>query len=297
MRFVVVLATVFFVLPLSAATDVNEILTKARKALGVPATLKSLSLEGTKRVAVQTPDGPGSMSRESEMSFLLPDKFQRAETIELPNGMGTGPTVLETLDGETSWRDTRNAPSGANIMIRTMPAPGTDGSGPAADQARTRNIRALYLRNLLLYTLTPPPGIDVHFESTGEAESPEGKVWIVDAKGPDKFELRLYIDQKTSLPVMASWRGMQAAAPMMRTVRMEAGHAPPKPGEPPPGGMPDMPKPKEVEFEAKLADHAKFGGLLVPKTITLSVDGKTTEEFELKTAKVNPNIKAEKFRK
>lgn len=47
----------------------------------------------------------------------------------------------------------------------------------------------------------------------------------------------------------------------------------------------------------RLSDYAKFGGLLLPKLMSLSSEGKLAEEFELKNAKINPNIKPDKFRK
>ena len=54
------------------APSASEILEKGRKALGDVQSLKALSLMGARRVRVQTQDGPGTMSRESEMHFLLP---------------------------------------------------------------------------------------------------------------------------------------------------------------------------------------------------------------------------------
>lgn len=276
-------------LPASAAPSADEILSQARKALGNVASLKSLSLTGARRTAIETPDGPNTMNRESEMHFLLPDKFLRAETMELPGGI-PGPTLVDALDGDKSWNDTQNAPSGGNLVIMRR-GPGPE-SGPASEEARTRALRSQYLRHVLLLTLTPPPGMDVKFEYTGEAESPDGKVWMIDVSGPDKFALRLFVDQKSKLPVMASWRGLQAA-PMIRMMRMgpESGH---KPGELPPT---ERPKPREVEFELRLSEYEKQGGILLPKVMTTSVEGKLTEEFEIKSAKVNPNLKPEKFRK
>lgn len=283
---------------LSAAPTAEEVLAKARKALGSSAPLKSLSLAGVRRTSVETPDGPQTMTREVEMDFLLPGKFLKAETMELPGGM-PGPTMVEALNGETSWRDTRNAPSGANINIvqRVAPGPGGSNDPAAAELARTRSIRANYLRQLLLLTLTPPTDAEIKFDLIGEAEAPDGKAWIIDAAGPDKFTLRLFIDQQTNLPVMASWRGFQPMRPMM--IRM----AGPPPGNRKDGKGPDMPappdpgKPVEVEFEMRLQEHSKQGGLLIPKLMALSTAGKLSEEFEVKHVKVNPNLKAEKFQK
>lgn len=246
-------------------------------------------------MSMESPEGSRTMTREVALDFLLPDKFLKAETMELPNGM-EGPTLLEGLDGETSWRDTRNMPSGANIIIRTAPPPGAAQDGPAADRARTRQLRHTYLRHLLLYTLTPPQGMELKFDVLGEAEAQDGKAWILDIAGPESFQMRLFIDQQTNLPLMASWRGLQAPKPVMRTMRVE-GHTPPDAKKLAEGPLPDMPKPKEVEFEMRLSDHTEYGSLRLPKLMTVSIDGTLAEEFELKSAKVNPKIKADKFRK
>lgn len=279
-----------------AAPTADEILDKARKALGGGAPLKSLSLAGVRRTSFETPDGPVTMNRESELHFALPGKFLRSETHEMPGGL-PGPTILEGLDGGTSWRSQQNAPSGGNMVMIIRGPGGSDENSPEAARARTRMMRTLYLRNLLLFTLAVPEDAGVKFDYFGEAESPDGKVWIIDAAGPDGFALRLFIDQKTSLPVMASWRGLQGAQ-VMRTMRM----AGPPPGGrdghrvPPPAEESEA-KPKEVEYEARLSEHARHGGRLFPTLVTVSVEDKTAEEFELKSAKTNPYLKPEKFRK
>lgn len=281
---------------LSAGPSAEEILSKARKAIGKVDTLKSLSLAGTRKIAVVS-ETVQTQSREVEIDMLLPDKFLKAETMELPNGL-EGPTILEGLDGDKSWRDTRNVPTGGNVVIRMGPPPGGGPQdGPAADAMRTRAIRNNYLRHLLMLTLTPPAGLDLKFDAIGEAESgADTKAWILDVSGPDNFALRLFIDQKTSLPIMASWRALQAPKPVIRTMQGPPGHtAPAGAGDHPP--LPEAAKPKEVEHEMRLSDYAKFGGLLLPKLMSLSSEGKLAEEFELKNAKINPNIKPDKFRK
>ena len=155
------------------APSVNGVLVKGRKSLGDVASLKALSLTGTRRVSVQTQDGPGTMSRESEMHFLLPDKFLRSETVEMPGGM-QGPAIVEALDRATPWREVQNAPSYMNIVIRT-PGVGPGASGPAEAEARTKMLRTIYLRNMLMYTLSEPAVTDVQFEYAGEAESEDGR--------------------------------------------------------------------------------------------------------------------------
>jgi hypothetical protein len=286
---------------LAASPSADEVLARSRKALGNVAGIKSLVIDGVRRTSIDGPDGQRTLSRESELSFLLPDKFLRAETMDLPGGM-PGPTLVDGLDGETSWNDTRNSPTGANMVVvrRAPPPDGAASSDPAAmEKARTRSLRTAFLRNVLLYTLTPPEGVDIKFELVGEAESPDGKAWMVDAKGPENFALRLFIDQKTNLPVMASWRGYQAVRPVMRSIQMSGdGHTPPDPKKLEAEARASMPKPKEVEFELRLGEYEKQGGVLFPKISTMHSEDKLIEEFEIKSVKVNPsNLKPEKFRK
>lgn len=276
-----------------AAPTAEEILARARKAMGKVESLQSLSVSGTRRVSVDSADGQRTMSREVEMDFLLPDKFLKAETMELPNGM-EGPTMVEGLDGETSWRDTRNMPTGGNVIIRMAPPPGAQQDGAAAERVRTRQFRHNFLRYLLAYTLTPPASAGLKFDVLGEAEAKDGKAWIVDVAGADGFQMRLFIDQESNLPLMATWRGLQAPKPMVRTMRLEG---PPHEKKADAPATPEMPKPKEVEFEARFSEYTEYGSIRLAKLTTISAEGALAEEFELKSVKVNPKIKPDKFRK
>jgi len=53
--------------------------------------------------------------------------------------------------------------------------------------------------------------------------------------------------------------------------------------------------PQEVTFEMRLADYKKVDGVMLPHTITQSVDGKATEEWTITQYKVNPKMKPETF--
>ena len=65
------------------------------------------------------------------------------------------------------------------------------------------------------------------FSYVGEAEAPQGRADVIDAKGPDNFTIRLFVSQQTHLPIMVSWQGRRpaAVAPAVRCRR--AGHRPP----------------------------------------------------------------------
>ena len=53
----------------------------------------------------------------------------------------------------------------------------------------------------------------------------------------------------------------------------------------------------EVEFQIDFSDYREVGGMRLPHRFTKSVDGNVNEEVEVKTFKVNPAIKPEKFEK
>jgi hypothetical protein len=47
----------------------------------------------------------------------------------------------------------------------------------------------------------------------------------------------------------------------------------------------------------RLGEHTEYGSVRLPKVMTLSSDGALAEEFEIKSAKINPKFKADRFRK
>ena len=54
-------------------------------------------------------------------------------------------------------------------------------------------------------TVTTAGTIDVEFTYTGEAESPDGKAYVIDVKGVEGFAARLFVDTRTLLPLMLTW--------------------------------------------------------------------------------------------
>jgi hypothetical protein len=92
------------------------------------------------------------------------------------------------------------------------------------------------------------------FSYVGEAEAPQGKADVVDAKGPNNFTIRLFIHKDTHLPIMVSWtppapagrgggpgpgRGpMPGGAPAGATSPAAAPPGTTPPAAPPPGAAP-----------------------------------------------------------
>ena len=268
----------------------DELLAKARKALGGDAKLseiKTLVITGTYRrnLVDAMSKEPNIMSGDSEISVLLPDKFLKEETITLPTG-DSGPTLLEALNGEKMWNDTRSQGPGM-IFIRTA-------GGDAA--ARTQGLRAQFARYLLAWMLCAPANFQLQFTYAGEAEAPDGRADAIDAKGPDNFAVRLFLDKESHMPLMLGYR---SAARMSITRRTTGGgEAAPDPHEllkqieKSPSA-----KPREVDYQLHLSDYRKVSGIQLPFHLSWTSEGSVTEEFEVKKYTINQPLKPEKFEK
>ena len=238
----------------------EDILAKAREALGGEAKIKAI------KSIVATGTG---RSGDMEVSFLLPDKFLKEETISLPNGM-VGPALLEGLDGETAWNDTRQT-GGGNMMIRMKI--------DSDDASRLAGAKVNFARYTLAMLLSAPASLPLQFTYAGEAEAPDGKADVMDAQG-DKFTAKLFIDKNTHMPLMMSYRSAQA----IRVMTMQHDTLP-------------KPERKEVDVQLHMSDYRKVSGVLLPHLLTWTSNGTTTDEFEIKKYTVNGKLNPNHFRK
>lgn len=107
----------------------------------------------------------------------------------------------------------------------------------------------------------------LEFSYAGQADAADGQADVVEAKGADGFDVRLFVDTTTHLPLMLTWSDPGAGA--------NAG--------------------KMIERRMYFSDFKKTDGLNLPYTLKRSVDGKPTEETVYAEIKVNPKIDARKF--
>jgi hypothetical protein len=141
----------------------------------------------------------------------------------------------------------------------------------------------------------------------GEAESPDGKAHVIDVKNADGFAARLFVDQRTRLPLMVTY---QAPPPRVVTstgrdpeARRSGGHA----GEPTDeerrkareeaekaADLQNEPDPA-VEHTLYFEDWQAAGGVRFPHKIRRAVAGTTSEEWTVNKVKVNPRIDPKKF--
>lgn len=269
----------------------QEALRQARAALGGEAKLQavqSLSVAGKFRRLIQEDQ---ERSGTFELDFLLPDKFIRTETMNMLGAAEV--TVITALNGEQVWTDSHSSGPGM-VVVR---------AGADTEQGRAilqRRLQAEYARCLIAWLLLSPPSFPVEFTYAGEAEAEDGRAHVIDVKGANRFAIRLFLDQKSYLPLMMSYRDIPPRMRMMtaaagreqvdeavKKARAEAeaeahGRLAPEP---------------EADIQVFFSDYRNVDGSRLPHHITRSVNGEVNEEWEIQKFQVNPPLKAEKFEK
>ncbi|HEU4595171.1 MAG TPA: hypothetical protein VFS10_08360 [Pyrinomonadaceae bacterium] len=287
----------------ASAARAEEVLKQARAAIGGEAKIggvRGLSIKGKYRRVIQERE----LSGEREFDLLLPDKYMRTESVVM-QGMGMSMTNTRAINGSEFWADGGRGRAGGTMMIMRG-----DGKEPTledlarAEQEQARQMRVELARYVLALLLTPSPGFPLEFTYAGEATADDGSADVIDAAGPEGFAARLFLDKRTHLPLMLSYR---APKPRVFTMMQQGG---PRGGH---GGKSqeelvkeareklkeqgEAAKPEEVEMQIRFSEYRESGGLLLPHRIASGPDGETTEEWEIKTYSVNPQFKADKFQK
>jgi hypothetical protein len=282
------------------ADQAQAVLDAMRDALGGEQkinALKGLSAEGTYRRTM----GEREMSGDLEWSLQFPNKYQQVEQFTLPTGM-PGPRIVRTYNGTEGWIDApqgvRMGGGGAMMVMAGPPgapppppggAPGDQGGPGGQRRDPTPMIRNDFYR-AVLGILPVAQGLSgLTFTHAGQAESNEGTADALDVKG-ENFVARLFVDSKTHLPLMLTYM-----APQMRAFTRRPDDTPEairKRFEEERGKPPQM-----VENTVYFSDHKQVNGVMLPHRLTRSVDGKTTEEIEIKSYKANPTLDPQMFEK
>jgi hypothetical protein len=314
---VFVCAVVVFTCHLSLVAAQSEdaakgaaLLAEARKAVGGEdklAAVKRLQIKGDMR------RGQGNVTLEGDSEIFLepPDKFRRNESLGIGLG-GPGIERVEILNG-TEVID-ENSGGGRGGFARGGDFGGGDFSGfrgrrdgggaaGAGDaqrgrgqidperlkeaQRRTRQTEvSRLLVAMLLNTAAPVAWI-------GTAQSPDGTADVLAIK-IEGNPTRLFLDSSTHMPLMLTWSGGggRAFARGGQQGQAAQGQAPQGQAAPPaPAGR------TPATQEMHLSDYKVVGGLKLPHLVTRGVSGETSEEWTIKSYKINPNFKANTFTK
>lgn len=294
-----------------------EVLAAARKAIG------DRKLDGMKSFSVQSAlqrnIGERQINSEVEIVLDLPDRYLRAET-STGGGMTFAGGGVTGFSGDRSLQKPGGSPVMGGMVIRMGGTATTmgDGEKPTPEQleqmnrAMVRTGRIEASRLMLGWFASAHPAANAQYSYAGEAESPDGKAFVIDVKNADNFTARLFIDQQTHLPLMVTY---QAPAPRMMTAggpmpaaAASGGHVVSQVA----GASEEDRKKAQASADKQiqemqrqpivLVDHQLFfddwrdaDGVKFPFKMRRAVAGTTTEEWTVTKVKVNPKVDPKRF--
>jgi len=277
----------------------TEILSGARKAIGGQTldSLKTFSVQST----LQRNAGQMQIQSDVEVLLDLPDKYARTETL---NGGGDGGMMMRgggtsgfNGDKPLQKMDCGSMGGGGGMIIRV--GPGGTSSTPTNEKqtpeqleqqkrAVLRGSRTEASRLMLGWFAMAHPASKVSYTYLGEAESADGKAYVINVKNDDGFEARLFVDEDTHLPMMVTYK---AALPRMIT---QTARLSPEDVEKQLKAMQEQP-PEMGEFAIYFEDWRSVDGVKFPFKMRRATGGATSEEWSVTKVKVNPTIDPKKF--
>ncbi len=246
--------------PAQAAPQGDELLKQARAALGGEARLRHVqSLSATGQLRRVFPDQ--ERTGELELNWLSPDRYKQVETMGLTGDVKV--KLTNVLDGGRAWKETGVDMGNLPITLtqagrRAKPATGNEQKQMRANFAR-------YLPALLLSSAAP-----VRLTDAGTSEVDGTTARVLNVQTVDGFAAQLYLDAKTFLPLMLSYRGRPPVVTMNAT------------------DNDNLTQTQETDIRVRFTAYRAVGGILWPHRITTEADGRMLEELDLKQYRLNP---------
>jgi len=310
------------------------LMAEARKAIGGDDKLravKTLESKGTfKRTA-----GTNTQEGDVEVLLELPGKYRRNELSGFAGGPTQ--ERVEALNGQDVWdinaagggfgrggfgggrrgdggfgggRGGFGGGQGQAAGGQGQPGQANQG-GRAAQPIDPERIKELQRRQrqtelarlTLMWLLTT----DAPVTWVGTAASPDGSADVLEVKADDGPATRIFLDAATHMPLMLTTtaaggrgqfgrRGGGPDAPAPPQAAPDAG-APAAAGDAPRRGGAGGAAGQPITIETHLSEYKTVNGIKLPHLITRGVNGQTNEEWEIKSFKINPNLKASTFTK
>jgi hypothetical protein len=302
-----------------------EILAAARKAIGDKKldTLKTFSMQSALQRNVQTMQ----LSSDVEIVLDLPDKYLRSEASTGGAGMVIAGGGVSGFSGDRPLQKMNSGgmAGGGGMVIRMGGGPtgfsSGDGEKPTPEQleqmnkAMLRSSQTEASRLMLGWFAMAHPSINAQYTYAGEAESPDGKAYVIDVRNADNFAARLFIDEQTHLPLMVTYKAAQPrmmsqsntggrqVTPMGgggHTVTMTAGMS----DEDKKKAQAEMEKqiqeiqrqpPVTVDYTVFFDEWRDADGMKFPFKMRRAMGNETTEEWTVSKIKVNPKVDAKRF--
>ena len=295
------------------AADAGAILAAARDALGGDGKLsevKSFVATGRTRQV----RGNNLVPIEFELYCELPDRYVRKDEIPAqesePTSSGFNGDRLIQLPPPAA------AAGPAPAAAAATPARAA-GPPPDPHKARVTTLKQDFVKLTLGLFAASFPSYPLTFSLIGQAEAPQGRADVIEARGPDAFVLKLFVNSETHLPIMVSW-----TVPATNAVLTIPGK--PAPDTLTPGTVvvevpapPEASAPKEeqeryakdvmelrrkalagrlVEHRLYYADYRDIGnGLKFPFRLRRAVAGETIEETNFDGFSINKRIDPRRF--
>jgi len=260
----------------NAAPDPSAILAAAREALGGEKRLSAVkTFIATGRT--QQVRGDNLVPIEFEIAVELPDKYVRKD--EIP-AQESGPTsvgfVADTLI-QLPPQAAAGRPGG--------PPPPTPEQQEASRRARVVGAKQDFARLTLGMFAGSFAGYPLTFTYVGQAEAPQGKADVIEAKGAPNLTMRFFIEQASHLPIMVSWQGAPPGG--------GRGAAPGRGPAPPTGAVPSAGPPPENRIY--FADYRDVDGMKWPFRLRRALGADTVEETIFDRFRINARIDPKKF--
>ena len=304
-----------------------DILAAARKAIGGSKldAMKTFSVQSS----VQRNAGSMQLNSDVEVVLDLPDKYLRSET---PSGSGGGMMVMagsgvSGFNGDRALQKLTGGSVSGGMVIRmgaAGPSFGDDNKEkPTTEQLEqmnrslVRNSQIEASRMMLGWFATAHPAAHAEYTFAGEAESPDGKAYVIDVRNGDNFSARLFIDEQTNLPLMVTYKGpqprmMTAGGPgalqqtaqgsggghvMTRNLSDMSDEERKKALSEAEKQIQDMAKqaPVMVDFTIYFEEWREAEGVKFPFRIRRASGGTTSEEWTVNKIKVNPKVDPKRF--
>ena len=261
----------------SAAPNPSTILAAAREALGGEKRLTSVkTFIATGRT--QQVRGNSLVPIEFEIAVELPDKYVRKD--EIP-AQESGPTSV----GFVADTPIQLPPQAVAAGRPGGPPPPTPEQQEAARRARVVGAKQDFARLTLGMFAASFSGYPLTFTYVGQAEAPQGKADVLEAKGAPNLTMRFFIDQGSHLPIMISWQGAPPGG--ARGAGPGPGPAPPAGAAPPAGPPPE----NRIYF----ADYRDVDGMKWPFRLRRALGPDTVEETLFDRFRINARIDPKKF--
>jgi hypothetical protein len=266
--------------------DPATVLSATREALGGEKRLtgvKTFVANGR----TQQVRGDNLVPIEFEISVELPDKYIRKD--EIP-AQESGPTTIG-FNGDSLIQLPVPPPP---VARAGGPPPPTEAQLEQQRRARATTAKQDFARLALGMFATSFSGFPLTFTYVGQAEAPQGKADVLEAKGPANFTARLFVYRDTHLPIMVSWQG--AAAPARgRDGGPAAGRAAPPPAGVGGGAAPAAAPPQGPENRLYYADYRDVDGMKFPFRLRRAVGTDTVEETTFDRFRINTKIDPKRF--